>query len=103
MTAPRHSRPHDILERAGRERDIRRRGGAAFRLDLLRPQHAVVDVLERHRHHLGLAVDGDMAEELQPEARREVVLLALAAAHLEYGARAEGVVEPPRRPGAGMD
>ena len=33
----------------------------------------------------------------------EVVGLALAAAHLEHRARTEGVVEPARRPGAGMD
>jgi len=38
----------------------------------------VVDVLERDGHDLGDAVDRHVAEELQPEAGREVVALAVS-------------------------
>src|SRR5262245_44489635 len=44
-----------------------------------------------------------MAEELQPEAGRQVVALSAAASLLENGARTEGVVERLRPPGAGME
>src|SRR6195256_3963239 len=73
------------------------------RLDLGRPQRVIVDVLERDGHDLSGAIDRHMAEELQPEARRQVVALAVAASLLENGLRAEGVVELLRTPGAGVD
>src|SRR5262249_60471810 len=44
-----------------------------------------------------------MAEELQPEAGRQVVALSAAASLLENRARTEGVVERLRPPGAGME
>src|SRR3979490_2076963 len=73
------------------------------RLDLGRPQSVIVDVLERDGHDLGGAIDRHMAEELQPEARRQVVALAVAASLLENRSWAEGVVELLRTPGAGVD
>src|SRR5215475_11379692 len=67
-----------------------------------RPQVAVGDVLERHRHDAARPVDRHMAEELQAEARCQVLALLGAAAEGKHRARAEGVVEPPRAPGAGV-
>src|SRR6266540_1436272 len=67
------------------------------RLDPGRPKVVVVHVLERHGHHFGQAVDGDVAEELQAEAGRQILTLLLATAFLEHRPRPEGVVEPPRR------
>src|SRR5438445_412987 len=72
------------------------------RLDIGRPQVAVVDVLQRHGHHLGLAVDIDAAEKLQAETGGEIFALLRAAALLEHGFRPERVVEQGRRPGARM-
>ena len=46
-------------------------------LDIDRPEVAVVDVLQRHGHHFGLAVDVDTAEKLQAETGREILALAL--------------------------
>src|SRR5215831_10922694 len=73
------------------------------RLDLGRPEIVVRDVLERDGHHLARSVDRHMAEELQPEAGRQVVALRAAAPLLENCARTERVVERLRTPGAGME
>jgi hypothetical protein len=73
------------------------------RLDLDRPELAVLDVLERDGHDLGLTVDRYVAEELQTEAGREIIALIFVAPLLEDGARPKSVVEPLRAPGAGMD
>src|SRR6516165_5474204 len=43
-----------------------------------RPQGVVVDIPQRDGHHLAGAVDRDMAEELQAEARRQILSLLLA-------------------------
>src|SRR5262249_23793435 len=72
-------------------------------LDLGRPEIVVADVLERDGHDLARSVDRHMAEELQPEAGRQVVALCAAAPLLEDRARTEGVVERLRSPGAGME
>src|SRR5215475_9376076 len=72
------------------------------RLQPNRPQVSVADVLQRHRHDLARAVDGDVAEELQAETGREIFALRAAAAVLIAGLRAERVVERPRAPGSGM-
>jgi len=45
------------------------------RLDIDRPEIAVADILQGHRHDLRPAVNIDAAEELQPETGREVVAL----------------------------
>src|SRR3954451_15654625 len=71
-------------------------------LDPGRPEIVVIDVLQGDRHHLGHAVDGDMAKELQAKAGCEVLTLFLAAALVIDSAWSEGVVELLRRPGAGM-
>src|SRR5262249_8883526 len=54
-----------------------------LRLDPRCPQRAVADVLQGYRHHLGVAVDDDMAKELRAEARRQVFALRGAASFLE--------------------
>src|SRR6188768_2108580 len=76
--------------------------GTLLRRDVLRPQHLVGDVLERHRHHSALAVDIDAAEKLQPETGRKILDLRRVAALLEQHARPECIVERRRMPGAGM-
>ena len=73
------------------------------RLDIDRPEIAVVDVLQRHRHHFGLAVDIDAAEELQAKARCEIFALLGAASLLKHRRRTERVVELARRPGSRMN
>ena len=67
------------------------------------PEVLVIDVLEGDRHHSARAVDRHLAEELQPEAGRQVVALRAAAPLLEDRARTERVVELLRSPGAGME
>src|SRR5215467_7086026 len=73
------------------------------RLELGRPEIVVGDVLERDGHDLARSVDRHMAEELQPEAGRQVVALCAAAPLLEDRARTERVVELLRSPSAGME
>src|ERR1700737_3090115 len=68
------------------------------RLDVDRPEVAVIDILQRHRHDAGPSVDIDAAEELQPETRREVFALLRAAPLLEHRRWAEGIVELARAP-----
>src|SRR5437667_9281765 len=79
-----------------RLRQLPRRLTGRHKID--RPQVRIVDVLQRHRHHTTAAVDVDTAEELQPEAWREVLALlrgaALQVAHL----RPKRVVEIGRTP-----
>src|SRR5450631_2350856 len=84
---------------------LRQGGGrpcVGTRHDIDRPEVAVVDILQRHRHHPGAAVDVDAAEKLQSETWGEIVVLPGAAALFEHGRRSEGVVEPARTPGAGV-
>src|SRR5499427_3137199 len=57
------------------------------RLDLGRPEIVVGDILERDGHDLACPVDRHMAEELQPEAGREVVALRAAAPLLNTARR----------------
>src|SRR5882762_1024964 len=58
-----------------------------------RPQRAVVDILQRHGHDLRGAVDCDVAEELQPVARRQVLsLLRARRLHVDE-LRSERIVE----------
>src|SRR5271166_5490696 len=72
-------------------------------LEVRRPQGVVVDILKGDGHHLGGPVDGDMAEELQPEARRQVEpLLPGRGLHIDE-LRAERAVEHIGSEGAGMD
>src|SRR5215472_15414188 len=66
---------------------------AACRVERFRPKSAVVDILEGHRHLLAGAIDGDVSEELQPFARRQVLALLLARRLHENKLRAEGLVE----------
>src|SRR4029450_11561187 len=73
------------------------------RLDLGRPELAVGDILERDGHDLARPVDRHMAEELQPEAGRQVGALSAAECRLENPARTEGVVERLRPTSAGME
>src|SRR5712671_6826877 len=73
-----------------------------LRLDVDRPQIAVIDILQGNGHDAGLAVDIDAAEELQPETGREIFALARAATFLEHRLRPKGVVEFAGRPGARM-
>src|SRR6516165_6450325 len=68
-----------------------------------RPQGIIVDIPERDRHYLARAVDGDMAEELQPEARRQILSLLLAGRlHIDE-LRSERGVERIGAEGAGVD
>src|SRR3954465_11073990 len=73
-----------------------------LRLDIDRPEVPVVDVLQRHCHHAGPAIDVDLAEELQSETGREVFPLRLAAPALVHRDGTKGIVELARPPGAGM-
>src|SRR3954454_21681534 len=73
-----------------------------LRLDIDRPEVPVVDVLQRHGHDAGPAIDVDLAEELQSETGREVFALRFAASVLVHRDRTKGVVELARAPGAGM-
>src|SRR5438067_3239465 len=97
-----------ILRRSAPERPSAphdRRGARPapeFRLDVDRPEVAILDILERDRHDFGRAVDRHVPEKLQAVAGRQVLALVVAAAIGVERARAEGVVEPARTPGAGM-
>src|SRR5690348_11662275 len=82
--------------------EARGRPRVRLRQDIDRPERAVVDILERHRHHARSSVDVDTTEELQAEAWREIFALLGAAALLEHGPRPKGVVEPARSPAACM-
>src|SRR5258705_6182091 len=75
----------------------------SFGLEVDRPQRGVADVLERHGHHLARAVDRDVAEELQPEAGRQILAALPARRFLERDARPERVVERARPPRPGVD
>src|SRR5215203_2470914 len=66
------------------------RAGIGLRLDIDRPQIAVVYVLQRHRHDAGVAIDIDAAKKLQPETGRKIFTLA---ALLEHRLRAKRIVE----------
>src|SRR3984893_8204028 len=68
------------------------------RFDIDRPEVAVIDVLQRHRHDAGFAVDIDAAEELQTETRREIFALLRAASLLEHRRWSKRVVELARAP-----
>src|SRR5215475_2995648 len=72
------------------------------RQDIDRPEVAVVDVFQGHRHHARLAVDINTAEELQAGAGREVLALLRAAALLVNRGWPKRVVELSRSPAAGM-
>src|SRR5690349_24699448 len=71
-----------------------------LRVDVDGPQIAVVDVLQRHRHDAGFAVDIDAAEELHAETGREVFAVA---ALLVHRLRSKRIVERSRCPGASME
>jgi hypothetical protein len=58
--------------------------------DVDRPQ-SHVDILQRHRHNVGPAVDIDAAEELQPETWRQILALFRTAALLKLRRRAAHV------------
>src|SRR5258706_1795189 len=75
----------------------------SFGLEVDRPQRGVAHVLERHGHHLARAVDRDVAEELQPEAGRQILAELPARRLLEFDARPERVVELARPPRPGVD
>src|SRR5260370_17238522 len=87
-----------MLRGSGMLRQYARRPRVRPRFDVDRPEVAVIDVLQRHRHDAGLAVDIDAAEELQAEARREIFALLRAASLLEHRRWSERVVELPRAP-----
>ncbi len=74
-----------------------------LRLERGRPQRVVGDIAQGHRHHLGGAVDGDVAEELQPIAGRQVLPLRLGRRFDVDLLRAERLVERVRAKRAGMD
>ena len=57
------------------------------------PEVSVGRVLEGHRHLLGLAVDQNMAEELQPHRGGQILTLLFGRCLDEFELRAEGVVE----------
>src|SRR5258708_33966112 len=65
------------------------------RLDIDRPQVLIVDILQCHRHDLGLTVDVDTTKELQPEARSKIFALLRAAALLEHRRRPNGIFNSP--------
>src|SRR3954471_5960456 len=64
-----------------------------LRLHIARTEVPVVDVLQRHCHHAGPAIDVDLAEELQSETGREVFPLRLAAPVLVHRDGTKGIVE----------
>ena len=49
------------------------------------PQRLIADVFQRHGHDFRRAIDGDVAEKLQSEARRQIFSLSFAAALLIDG------------------
>src|SRR5262249_44743579 len=73
-----------------------------LRLYLGRPQRLVVPVLQRHRHDLRGAVDGDMAEELQVVIGADLRRI-LGRRLLEHDLRAERIVEVVRSESSGVD
>ena len=74
-----------------------------MRLDLSRPQRGVGGVLERHRHHLGRAVDGDLAEKLKPVGgTTEHGRVVRPRLHVD-DLRPKGQVDRVLEPSAGMD
>src|SRR3981081_4458290 len=75
----------------------------SFGREVDRPQRDVADVLERHGHHLARAVDRDMAEELQPEAGRQILATLPARGVLERDARRERVFQLARPRGPGVE
>jgi hypothetical protein len=79
------------------------RGGRALWFQRDRPQCAVGDILKRDGERFGVAVNRDVTEELQSEARREVVAQILGRGLLERDPRSKRAIKLDRRPGAGVE
>src|SRR5262249_9525749 len=73
------------------------------RFEPRRPKGAILDILERHGHHFGGAIDRDVTEELQSLARCNVLALLLAGRLHVTQLRAERVVEIVGTKTSGMD
>jgi hypothetical protein len=63
-----------------------------LRLDVDRPEISIVDILQRHRHDAGPAVDIDAAEELQSKTWCEIFALFRAATFLKHRRWAERII-----------
>ena len=68
-----------------------------------RPERAIFQVLERHGHHPAAPIDRNVAEELQAEARREIVAQFVARCFLKNDRRTERAIERRRPPGSGVN